>query len=145
MTEQSNAKQLSKNSQSKSFKNFSPLRLDIKCASQMHRKNLQACSKTYKTALETAKKTQQQNTQYAKTTMEEIKKQIRTIRNASSQEEKFKARVGCLKDNFEKAVTHSREIANMWEKTNKEIGEFLTKHIKDNLDSASQLLKKKMD
>lgn len=145
MTEQSNVKQSSKNPQSKSFERFAPLRLDIKSASQMHRKNLEVCSKTYKTALETAKKTQQQNARYAKAMMEEMKNQIRTIRKAPSQEERFKARVECLKQNFEKAVTHSREVTSMWEKTSKEIGESLTKQFNDNLENAPQLLKKKME
>lgn len=105
MTEQSNEKQRSKTPNLKSFKNFSPLRLDIKCASQMHQKNLEACSRTYKATLETARRTQKQNTQYAKTLMEDIKNQIRIIRKASSQEEKFKVSTACLKDNFEKAIT----------------------------------------
>ncbi|ARN85379.1 phasin family protein [Candidatus Nucleicultrix amoebiphila] len=143
MAAPSTDKQSNANNYKDFFKNFSMPHFNMEAAMEMHRKNLEVFTKAHKAALDTAKEVGQLHGQYTKKMMDDMKNHISNVRSVSSREDRMKVHADSIKNGFEKAMGHGREVMNMWTKTNRDISDSFAKRFKDGVEEAKSAVKRK--
>lgn len=141
MANQSSQKQSSQNTHKDFFKNFSLPAFDLEAAMEMHRKNLEVFSKAQKAALSTAKEVGDLHSQYTKKMMNDMRQHMDTFRAAANREDRFKLNSDSFKNGVEQALSHGKEMMNMWSRTNKEIGQSLSQRFKEGVEEAKNIAK----
>ncbi|MGN6670373.1 MAG: phasin family protein [Candidatus Nucleicultricaceae bacterium] len=143
MATQANEKSGAKNQYSDFFKNFSMPQLNMEAAINAHKKNLEVFSKAHKAALATVKEVNELHGQYAKKMLDDMKSHMENIRNAPSNESRFKTHADSLKNSFENSMNHGREVMNMWSRTHRDITDSFAKRVKDGVEEFKTTIKKK--
>ncbi|MCE2951173.1 MAG: phasin family protein [Alphaproteobacteria bacterium] len=114
------AKTFGKTDQGSAFGGFKMPRVDFESVMNSHKKNMEAFSKAQRSAFDTVKTLTQAHQAYLKETFGDMRAHLKEVTQAKTLEEKVEAQTKQVKNSFEKAMNHGKNMASVCQKAQKE-------------------------
>lgn len=112
--------------------------VDYEALMASHKKNLDVLAEAQKSALETMKTITALQSDFARQAMEDAGSQMKTLMTAKTVEERMQLANSGVKQGIERWLAHSRDIADHWSKTSKEINTHVSSCMNENMTEAQK-------
>ncbi len=109
---------------------------------EAHKRNLEAMSNANRIALEGAQTVARRHMEIVQQTMAELSDSLRAMAGLEAPAEKAAKQTELLKSAFERAVTNTKELADLIQHSNAEAVGLLNKRVAEAMDEAKTLLAK---
>jgi phasin family protein len=125
---------------------FSEMKLpampDMEALMNAHRRNIEALSAANRVALEGAQAVARRHMEIMQQTMGELAETIRTLSTTEGSQARAAKQAELLKQAYERAVAHARELSELIQRSNNEALAVLNKRFSDAMDEVRALIEK---
>ena len=127
---------------SKAFENFKLPEVDYESVTHACKQNLEAFKQTQEHVLNTWHSLSEMQARFAHQAIEGMGSFMKNFKNAKTVEEKTQLQSQAFKDGIEKVASHTRNVTDQITKTNNDISSKLGQTVSENINQASEALKK---